>query len=65
LDDDYFYVLDFFILRCIYVEIYLGVGCIFMVIDMAIIEMYFEIPLRFLCWDIFHAWLLGDLFEDV
>jgi len=34
-----------FILSCIYVEIYLGVGCIFMIVDMAIIEMYFEFPL--------------------
>jgi len=24
-----------------------------MIVDMAIIEMYFEFPLRFLCWDIF------------
>jgi len=32
-------------LRCIYVEIYLEVGCIFMIVDMTIIEMYFEFPL--------------------
>jgi len=29
----------------IYVEIYLGVGCIFMINDMAIVEMYFDFPL--------------------
>jgi len=36
-----------------------------MIVDMAIIEMYFEFPLRPFMSRYFHAWLLGDLFEDV
>jgi len=36
-----------------------------MIIDMAIIEMYFEFPLWPFMLRYVHAWLLGDLFGDV
>jgi len=37
----------------------------YMIVDMVIIEMYFEFPLWSFMLRYFHAWLLGDLFEDV